>query len=46
MTAIKKDVGIPVYTLDWQNDVTLVVSGGGGIGHSGVKNKIVSLIHK
>jgi hypothetical protein len=39
--AIKEDVGIPVYALEWQDDANVVACGGGGIGKSGVKNKIV-----
>jgi len=38
---VKKNVGIPVYALDWQDDTTIIASGGGGVGKSGVKNKLV-----
>ena len=38
---MKQDVGFPVYALQWQNDTTIIASGGGGIGKSGVRNKIV-----
>jgi hypothetical protein len=41
---VKKNVGFPVYALEWQDDSTLVASGGGGIGKFGVKNKIVLLL--
>jgi hypothetical protein len=38
---ISETVGFPVYAVQWQDDVTLIAVGGGGAGHSGVKNKIV-----
>ena len=38
---INKDVGFPVYAIAWQNDDTILASGGGGAGKFGVKNKIV-----
>ena len=38
---VKQDVGFPVYALQWQDDSTVVASGGGGIGKSGILNKIV-----
>ena len=38
---VKKNAGIPVYDLEWQDDTTIIASGGGGVGKSGVKNKIV-----
>ena len=41
MKFVKEDVGFPVYALEWQDDSTLVASGGGGAGKFGVKNKIV-----
>jgi hypothetical protein len=43
---MKQDVGFPVYALQWQNDTTIIASGGGGIGKSGVRNKIVQPPHK
>jgi hypothetical protein len=43
---ISETVGFPVYAVRWQDDATLIAAGGGGAGHSGVKNKIVSLRHK
>jgi len=43
MTFIKQDVGFPVYALGWQDDTTIIASGGGGAGKFGVKNKIVFL---
>ena len=43
---MKRDVGFPVYALQWQNDTTIVASGGGGIGKSGVRNKIVRLLQQ
>ena len=42
MKFIKKNVGFPVYALEWQDDSTIVACGGGGSGKFGVKNKIVS----
>jgi len=41
-TFIKEDIGFPVYALAWQDESTIVASGGGGAGKFGVKNKIVS----
>jgi hypothetical protein len=42
MSVIEKNTGFPVYALEWQDDSTVIAVGGGGIGNSGVKNKIVS----
>jgi hypothetical protein len=42
MSVIEKNTGFPVYALEWQDDSTIIAVGGGGIGNSGVKNKIVS----
>jgi hypothetical protein len=39
---IRKNVGIPLYALAWQNESTIVAAGGGGAGKFGVKNKIVT----
>lgn len=41
---ISETVGFPVYAVQWQDDATLIAAGGGGAGHSGVKNKIVPLL--
>jgi hypothetical protein len=41
VTAIRKNVGFPVYAVEWWDDSIVVASGGGGIGHFGVTNKIV-----
>jgi hypothetical protein len=41
VTMITKNVGFPVYAVEWQNDSTVVASGGGGVGRFGVTNKIV-----
>jgi hypothetical protein len=43
---MKQDVGFPVYALQWQNDTIIIASGGGGIGKSGVRNKIVPPLFK
>jgi hypothetical protein len=43
-TTIKKDIGFPAYALEWKDDSHVIVSGGGGVGKFGVRNKIV-LIH-
>lgn len=43
---IKKDVDFPVYALDWQDDNTIIASGGGGAGHFGLKNQIVHTIDR
>ena len=40
-TLTKQRVGIPVYALDWLDNVTVVAAGGGGAGKFGVANKIV-----
>lgn len=37
----KQKVGIPVYALDWLDNVTVVATGGGGAGKFGVANRIV-----
>jgi hypothetical protein len=37
----KKNVGFPVFALQWQDNSTFIASGGGGSSRSGVKNKIV-----
>jgi hypothetical protein len=39
---ISETVGFPVYAVQWQDDGILIAAGGGGAGHSGIKNKIVS----
>jgi prolactin regulatory element-binding protein len=41
MSVTKKNIGFPIYALEWQDDSTIIAAGGGGIGNSGVKNKIV-----
>jgi predicted transcriptional regulator len=39
----KQKVGIPVYALDWLDNVTVVATGGGGAGKFGVANRIVRI---
>lgn len=43
VTTTRSNVGFPVYALEWQDDSTVVASGGGGVGHFGVTNKIVRI---
>jgi hypothetical protein len=43
-TPVRKEVGFPVYALEWRDNSTLIASGGGGPGNFGVTNKIVRSI--